>query len=399
MMAQEVKTFQRGKERSGSHEYWRICEHRQRAKAKARSTGDWGIYKQLTQKMLATPATEAQDPKFRRMFYCRYADDFLIGIIGSKADAVATKQRLEAYLKQELALELSPTKTLITHAENQVRFLGYDIVRGGGKRRLRIQRANGTGVQRTCAYKLRLRLPPDKLDAFAQDYGERQGWRGKSRNRLIRLSELEILTTYNAEVRGFLGYYSKADNYHAMANSLLWLTATSFFKTLAAKRQCSIGKVISSLKRSPGRYALTYQKADGTDAERTLVSSLAQVATHPDPAMVDTKHNLSWLHHKHTELGQRLRASQCEWCGTTEGQMDVHHVRKLKDLCGKQEWERQMIRRHRKTMVLCSECHHKLHAGKLTEANRSRENGRAGCWETSLSGSEGRAVRPGTAMC
>ena len=59
--------------------------------------------------------------------------------------------------------------------------------------------------------------------------------------------------------------------------------------------------------------------------------------------------------------------------------MEVHHVRKLKDLRGKQEWERQMIRRHRKTMVLCIGCHHKLHAGKLTEANRSRENGRAGC--------------------
>ena len=52
MMAKKVKTFQRGKKRSGSHEYWRICERRQREKAKARSTGDWSIYKQLTQKML-----------------------------------------------------------------------------------------------------------------------------------------------------------------------------------------------------------------------------------------------------------------------------------------------------------------------------------------------------------
>lgn len=398
LMTRQAEEFHRGSKRSGNHEYWRICERRQREKVKARSTGEWSTFKRLTQEMLSMPATDSQDPNFRRMYYCRYADDFLVGIIGSKAEAIATKQWLGEYLHQELGLELSAAKTLITHAENPVRFLGYDIVRGDGKRRVRVRRSNGTGVQRTCTYKLRLRLPADKLDAFAQAYGERQGWQGKSRNKLIRLSELEILTTYNAEVRGFLGYHSQADNYHAVANSLLWMTTTSFFKTLAAKRQCSMSKVIESLKSSPGNYAITYQKADGSNAHRTLVSSVAQLPKTPDAATVDMKPNVERYQHGSTELGQRLRANRCEWCGTDKGQMEVHHVRKLRDLHGKQEWERQMIRRNRKTMVLCRECHHKLHAGKLTEANRSSENGRAGCSESCLSGSEGRAVKPGAAI-
>lgn len=45
--------------------------------------------------------------------------------------------------------------------------------------------------------------------------------------------------------------------------------------------------------------------------------------------------------------------------------LSIHHVRKLKDLSGKVEWERHMIARKRKTLALCHDCHVKLHAGKL----------------------------------
>jgi len=57
------------------------------------------------------------------MYYCRYADDFLIGIIGSQAEALALKEWLSNYLQTELRLELSAEKTLVTHAEERVRFL------------------------------------------------------------------------------------------------------------------------------------------------------------------------------------------------------------------------------------------------------------------------------------
>src|SRR5205814_566216 len=113
---------------------------RRQAKKKARKSGDWSTYKTLTAQMLDTQASDPQDPGFRRMTYCRYADDFLIGIIGSKADAIATKECLTEYLRAELHLELSPDKTLITNARKRVRFLGYDIMRWPGERRLRYRR-------------------------------------------------------------------------------------------------------------------------------------------------------------------------------------------------------------------------------------------------------------------
>jgi group II intron reverse transcriptase/maturase len=74
-MVEKVNEFNKGKRRQWRREYWRVCDRRKRAKKKARQTGDWTAYKALTKEMLETQATEPQDPSFRRMYYCRYADD------------------------------------------------------------------------------------------------------------------------------------------------------------------------------------------------------------------------------------------------------------------------------------------------------------------------------------
>ena len=59
--------------------------------------------------------------------------------------------------------------------------------------------------------------------------------------------------------------------------------------------------------------------------------------------------------------------SKCEWCEAENVDLEVHHVRRLRDLKGKALWERAMIGRRRKTMVLCTACHDLLHAGKAVQ--------------------------------
>jgi len=108
----------------------------------------------------------------------------------------------------------------------------------------------------------------------------------------------------------------------------------------------------------------------------------------------------TWVYQSRNELGKRLLASECEWCGFRGGQVEVHHIRKLGNLEGKTPWERQMIERRRKTMVLCAECHEELHAGKLSEKKKMlRKTRRAGYVETHTSGSEGVSVKPDVAIC
>jgi group II intron reverse transcriptase/maturase len=372
VMERKISEFNKGKARQKRPEYQRLQGRKKYARKKAEETGDWTQFHELQKEQLKMDATDNQDPNFRRMYYVRYADDFLIGIVGSKEDAQTTKTWLADYLRDELQLELSQEKTLITNAKERIRFLGYDIKRWTSNRILRFRTPYGVTTKRTTAYKLTLLIPRDKVEAFARTYGEPQQWQGKHRVKLLHLSELEILHIYNAEVRGFLNFYALADNFSSVANRLLWLTTTSFFKTLASKRQSSVMKAARSLKRGPSRYVIPAASADGTIKEHILISSAKYINRKAVRYERVDYLPYTWKYHSHSELGLRLMAQECEWCGTKDGPMEVHHVRKLKDLKGKQLWEQHMISRRRKTMILCRPCHRKLHAGTLNEQNKKK---------------------------
>jgi Reverse transcriptase (RNA-dependent DNA polymerase)/Type II intron maturase len=256
-IAQRRMTFNRGKARQRSAEYHCITVSLSAAKKRAKKNGDWSRYKALKRKSLTIPSVDHQDPIHRRLFYARYTDDFLVGLIGTQEEATELKSWLEALLRDELHLTLSAEKTLITHATKRVRFLGYDIKRWTGTRILRFRTpTHGVVTRRTGPYQLRLLMPRDKTITFAQTYGDTNTWHGKTRTAILNLSELEILLMYNAEIRGFLGYYALADNLTQEASKALWLTTRSFMCTLAAKRRSRMFAVVKSLKRGVGQYSI-----------------------------------------------------------------------------------------------------------------------------------------------
>lgn len=81
-------------------------------------------YKQLAAEKLRTPAKSQTDKKLK---YVRYADDFLIGVNGSREDCVEIKRKLSEFISNTLRMELSAEKTLITHSNQYARFLGYGV--------------------------------------------------------------------------------------------------------------------------------------------------------------------------------------------------------------------------------------------------------------------------------
>lgn len=84
------------------------------------------------------------DENYRRLKYVRYADDFLIGVIGSKADCEQIKADITEYMMNNLKLELSAEKTLITHAKENAKFLGFDIT----VRTLDVFKRNNKGIKK-----------------------------------------------------------------------------------------------------------------------------------------------------------------------------------------------------------------------------------------------------------
>jgi len=71
--------------------------------------------------------------------YCRYADDFLVIVKGTKAQAETIREECRAVLEDKLLLTLNMEKTKITHVNDGFVFLGHRIIRkrnGRGKMRI-----------------------------------------------------------------------------------------------------------------------------------------------------------------------------------------------------------------------------------------------------------------------
>jgi group II intron reverse transcriptase/maturase len=192
---------------------------------RARRHGDRAAARELLLRQRSMPGMDPQDPGYRRLRYTRYADDALFGFTGPKAEAEEIRERLARFLHDDLKLELSAEKTLITHARTQAaRFLGYEVTTAhddhrvtGGRRRL-----NGT---------VQLRVPETVIKAKCAPYLQR----GKpaSRPALKDRDDLAIIATYGAEYRGIVQYYLLAQDAWRLGK-LEWVMKTSMLKTLGA---------------------------------------------------------------------------------------------------------------------------------------------------------------------
>ena len=177
------------------------------------------------------PSGDPRDPGYRRLRYVRYCDDTLLGFTGPKAEAEEIKQRLTAFLRDNLALELSRDKTLITHARTQAaRFLGYEITLLHNDRKVTRGRRSANGI-------VSLRVPASVIKAKKAPYTSR----GKPARRphLLNEDDHTIVNTYGAEWRGIVQYYLPAGNVHRLYR-LHWVMETSLLKTwpTSTARRC-----------------------------------------------------------------------------------------------------------------------------------------------------------------
>lgn len=324
--------------------------------------------REIDRKKLTIPYSDPFDTSFKRLQYVRYADDFLIGVIGSKEDAIAIKEQVKAFVADTLVLELSDEKTLITHSEKRARFLGYDIY----VRRSAATKKDKTG--RLCRHlngTVCLEMPTELMRKKLLEYGAmtiektvygKDNWKAKARYYLKDNDDLEILDQYNSEIRGFRNYYRIANN-AAHASSFGYIMQYSMFKTFATKYRTTMRRMIGKL-RIGKNFGVRFTDKKGKTKTRLFYNEGFARKPLQKNAVVDVIPK-TVMYSSKTSLMARLSAGQCELCGKTDCEIEIHHVRKLKDLKGKSYWERFMIARNRKTLALCLDCHEKLHSGKL----------------------------------
>lgn len=327
------------------------------------TTGRKAQAKAERKQLKAMPAMVPDDPDYRRLRYVRYADDFLLGFAGPRAEAEAIKVQLQAFLYDSLQLELSPEKTLITHATTgAARFLGYDIAcHPSGDRNDRKGRRITGGIS--------LRIPAEVVESRCARY--MKAGKPVHRSELLADSDYAIIMQFQAEYRGYVQYYACAQNV-AWLGKLHWIMETALLKTLACKHKTSVAtlsKKYRSTTATPHGPRSCLKAVVEREGKRPLVVTFGGIplVRHKAFAVLEDR-PLHLSYTPRSELLQRLLKEECEICGSRH-EVQVHHVRKLKDLKvpGRKEkplWMQTMMALKRKTLVVCHECHAAIHAGR-----------------------------------
>lgn len=373
-MQEYIQKFNKGKDRKRNPEYRKLetkrrnlVEKLKKAESKADKDIILAEIRQVEMERRDVPYSLPMDESYKRIQYVRYADDFLIGVIGSKKDCEMIKKDVAELLFQKLGLELSQEKTLITHGQKKAHFLGYSIyVRKSNlpkrdKLGRMVRNYGGRIVLEVESSTIRDKLL--SLKAMEITYVDgKEIWKAKARYSMKDSDDLEILRTYNSEIRGFYNYYSIANN-SSIINSFKYIMEYSMYKTYATKYRTTKHNMIEKYRINKG-FGVKYKTKDGKEKvclfydegfKRKDINRNADVDN-----VTDKRFYLG-----RTSLIQRLEAGRCEICGAENVPIEIHHVRKLKDLNGKKFWEKFMIARRRKTLALCHKCHVDLHNGRL----------------------------------
>jgi group II intron reverse transcriptase/maturase len=345
-----IPEYTRGTRRVRNAEYERL-RHRL---ARARKRGDQQAVRQLRQQQARLPSIDCRDPGYRRLRYVRYADDVLLGFAGPKTEAEAIKQRLTRFMRDELRLDLSQEKTLITHARTRAaRFLGYEITT-----------QTGTGGRKTAEGSIRLRVPIPVIKTSCATY--LRGGKPAARRALQNQHDHDIVAAFGAHYRGIVNYYLLAADVHRLER-LRWVMETSMLKTLAGKHKSSVAKMAARFRakiETPHGIRTCFEalRHRGNDKPRVARFGGIPLSRRRTAILHDRVPGRNPLPRK--EIITRLQRGMCELCGL-RGEVHVHHVAKLAELAPsglhQPEWARLMATRRRKTLVVCPPCHDLIH--------------------------------------
>lgn len=370
-MTKEISIFNKGTKRANNSEYNR---------RKAR----WYGYKQTTEKNrdryseaelnarneevtrrfrewnILEPM-EPMDEQYRRLLYCRYADDFLIGVIGSKSDAREIKEKIRKFLAEELKLELSEEKTLITHSKEKARFLGFDITTSKRSKEF-IKRPNGRF--RMNAGIIKLYVPRDKwihslLDKeilyIQKDATGKKNWMPVARSSFVNRAPIEIISTFNSEIRGLYNYYAPANNVSVL-NKFYYVMEYSMYKTFACKYRKSMTEIKKKYTKNHV-FAIPYVTPKGVTKTIEFYHDGFRKKEFSNDKDIDNIPKPTTIYNfKPNELIVRMLKGKCEMCHNNTEVPLVYQVSSLSTLREEIPWEKQMIKMRRKTLIMCESC-------------------------------------------
>lgn len=299
-----------------------------------------------------------------RIYYLRYTDNWLIGIWGSKSDAVEIRQRIETYLKDKLDLELSLEKSKITHAgKDKTHFLGYDIYSPTPKEAFF---AKGKVKKRASHVKIYIDAPYHKIkerlieEKFIKI--KKNKWFINSITHWINYNHAEILYRYNWVIRGYLNYYSHVNNLYIFHKFINFVLRHSCALTLGRKLKLRSRKKV--FRKFGGKLRDPKSKIElAIPSNYQSNTKDYRITTDKDPLKI-----VKW-----SIRTQHLMEGPCVGCGAVTN-IEIHHVKKLADLNRQgTNISKIMATLGRKQVPVCSKCHKDIHSGLYNKKKSPRK--------------------------
>jgi hypothetical protein len=214
-------------------------------------------------------------------------------------------------------------------------------------------------------------VPPDVIKAQCARY--RQHGKPWHRPALQNLDDYDIVRTYGAEYQGVVNYYLLAQDVYRL-NTLWWHATTSMLKTLALKHHSTVSQMAArhKAKIDTGNGPRTcFEARKNREGKKDLVARAGGIILRRDRHAVIRDPRSAPAAYPRRELVTRLRKRECELCetGTT---VAVHQVTGLKALGqpgpGQPAWAALMVKKRRKTLIVCADCHDWIHANPVAHA-------------------------------
>jgi group II intron reverse transcriptase/maturase len=331
------------------------------------SKGAWTPeIRELTKRMRCLPSHDPHDPHYVRVRYLRYADDWILGVIGPRALAERLRDDIQLFLREELKLELSTEKTLITHAATEeAYFLGTRLMIGRsrpGTARVAVIRRPGNRLfkKRVTGMFPRMHAPIAKLidKLHSKGFCDKDGY-PRSKIGWTGLDADQLLNLFSNNLWGLLTYYRFVHNFGALSR-IQYILRFSLAKTLAHKYRTTMRKIF---KRHGRNLRFQWLLPDGRTREATFREntdwSIRRDAFRVRPPDIDL---LAW------QCGLRTRSKlgfPCLICGA-EQDVEMHHVRHIRKMGEKKPTGFTAVMRalNRKQVPVCASCHAKIHQGK-----------------------------------
>jgi len=258
---ESLKTqYEKGERRESNPEY-DVLYRRRRKKIREGKTKE---AEEILREMRKIPSLDLMDENFVRVKYVRYADDFLVMIIGNKKLAEEIREEVREFLRNSLKLELSMDKTKITNlGEERVKFLDYEITKT--KENTKIVR-NVNGVRkRAINGTIQLLVPIEVIKEHLKGFTKAN--KPIHHNARINDPILNTVNMYNAEIRGLYNYYCLATDVSRKIGKFKYYHYGSLLKTIARKEKRTVRQVI-------GRYGIEVKRKDGKGTRKIIGAKL-----------------------------------------------------------------------------------------------------------------------------